>query len=273
MKDEDCIIFLQWCLPELGYRWPGYRKVRRQVCKRIDRRLRQLGVPDFDGYREYLKNDSGEWKLLDTYCRIPISRFYRDRSTFDYLRGTVLPELIEEAARRGDREFLCWSAGCASGEEPYTISLIWHLGLMSHGAIPQLRVIASDIDPHLVARAESGCYRGSSLLDLPVGWRDRAFTHEGDEFYLNSEFRTGVDFALGDIRTWAPDALFHLILCRNVAFTYFDERAQRKVLQRLKDRLRPGGVLVIGKHEKLPENEDLQPVSSKLGIYRKSSPP
>ena len=133
-----------------------------------------------------------------------------------------------------------------------------------------MRIIASDIDPHLIARAESGCYRASSLQDLPIGWRERAFAHDDDEFYLNGEFRSGVEFVIGDVRTWAPDATVHLLLCRNLAFTYFDDRAQRKVLRHLTERLRPAGIFLIGKHETLPENSELQPISSKLGIYKKT---
>ena len=77
MKDSDCVDFLQWALPRLGLRWPGFRKVRKQVCKRVDRRLRELGVPDAKTYRDFLEKHREEWSVLDSFCRIPISRFYR----------------------------------------------------------------------------------------------------------------------------------------------------------------------------------------------------
>ena len=97
MKNAECVDFLQWALPRLGMRWPGFRKVRRQVCKRIDRRLRELGLPDLAAYRIRLGQDSTEWKFLDGACRITISRFYRDRGVFDALGANVLPALARAA--------------------------------------------------------------------------------------------------------------------------------------------------------------------------------
>ncbi len=79
MADQACIAFLKWCLPELGLRWPGYRKVRRLVGKRLTRRLAELGLPDLDAYRALLLREPDEWARLDAMYRIPISRLYRDR--------------------------------------------------------------------------------------------------------------------------------------------------------------------------------------------------
>lgn len=114
MKDSDCVSFLQWALPRLGFRWPGFRKVRRQVCKRIDRRIGKLKLPGPAAYREYLEQVASEWDVLDQFCRISISRFYRDRRVFDHLRDTVLPELADAAMASGESVLRCWSAGCAS---------------------------------------------------------------------------------------------------------------------------------------------------------------
>ena len=114
MRDSRCVEFLQWALPRLRMRWPGFRRVRRQVCKRIDGRLRELGLDNTAAYQEYLENNPAEWHVLDDFCRISISRFYRDRSVFDCLRDDVLPNLAARAAALGERQLRCWSAGCAS---------------------------------------------------------------------------------------------------------------------------------------------------------------
>ena len=100
MNDLDCVQFLQWALPMMRMRWPGFRKVRRQVCKRVDRRLRRLGLVDVTAYRAYLDDHPDEWSQLDQLCRIPISRFYRDRGVFDLLRDDVLPSLAAAARAR-----------------------------------------------------------------------------------------------------------------------------------------------------------------------------
>ena len=125
MTDRECVEFLQWALPQLGLRWPGFRKVRRQVHKRIVRRLNELGLTQISEYREYLRTNSDEWSVLDGFTRISISRFYRDRDVFDHLRDVLLPGAVGAAKDRGEEQIRIWSAGCASGEEPYTLAMIW----------------------------------------------------------------------------------------------------------------------------------------------------
>jgi chemotaxis protein methyltransferase CheR len=253
MKDAECVRFLQWALPRMRMRWRGFRKVRRQVGKRLGRRLDELGLKDLDAYRARLDADAGEWKVLDRLCRIPISRFYRDRAVFDHLFQEVLPAL---AQRHG--EVACWSAGCASGEEPYTLSIAARVLDLP------LRVVATDSDPHLLARAAAARYGPSSLRELPRPWREQAFTPEHE---LRPAYREGVRFVGEDIRDAMPDGPFHLILCRNLAFMYFDDTLQRTVLEGITARLAPGGMLVIGQHETLPGGE-LEACPASLGLYR-----
>ena len=103
-------------------RWPGFKKVRGQVCKRLSRRLDELKLTDLKSYRMYLQDNPLEWHILDSLCRITISRFYRDKGIYDSLCSQVFPELIERSVRQEDNAFTCWCIGSASGEEPYTIS-------------------------------------------------------------------------------------------------------------------------------------------------------
>ena len=167
MKDSECVDFLQWALPQMGMRWSGFRKVRRQVCKRIHRRLGELGLDKIDAYRSYLAHCPEEWEELEAQCRIPISRFYRDRGVCEFLGEEVLPALIQLASEREERHIDCWSAGCASGEEPYTLSLIWTFCDRNRPADMGLQVIATEADEGLLARARRGLYRASRLKDLP----------------------------------------------------------------------------------------------------------
>src|SRR5208337_5393611 len=109
-------------------RWEGFRKVRGQVCKRIDRRLHERGLADISEYQTFLHNQTDEWAVLDSLCRVTISRFYRDREVFRFLDREVLKTLAESAMARGEKEVRCWSIGCASGEEPYTLAILWDLG-------------------------------------------------------------------------------------------------------------------------------------------------
>jgi chemotaxis protein methyltransferase CheR len=251
-------------------RWPGFRKVRRQVGKRIARRLRVLDLEGLPAYRAYLDRHPREWLTLDEMCRISISRFYRDRGVFDLLKNGVLPDLARAALARGDKGIQAWSAGCASGEEAYTLKIVWELGLQRKFPSVSLDITATDAERQLLDRAHRGCYRASSLKDFPPEWLTLAFSRSGDDFCVRDVFRRGIEFRLQDIRREQPAGLFHLILCRHLVFTYFDEPLQREMLSQITARLHPAGFLVTGKQESLPtRTEDiLQPYQPHSGIFQ-----
>ena len=255
-RDSDCVAFLQWALPHLGLRWRGFRSVRGQVCKRLSRRLRELGLPDLAAYRAYLLHSPPEWQRLDGFCRITVSRFYRDREVFDALADAVLPRLAALALANGESALRCWSAGCAAGEEPYTLAIIWERCMQIR--FPQLTfsVTATDADAAQLCRARQGCYAHSSLKELPAHWLAQAFVHTENGYCIRSEHRAHVSFLAQDIRTTMPPGPFHLVLCRNLAFTYFDQALQEAVLAGIVGRLCAAGVLVIGMHERLPMTAD-----------------
>lgn len=274
MKDADCIDFLQWALPRLHLRWAGFRKVRRQVCRRIDRRVRALELGDVAAYRCHLEAHPTEWQELDGLCRVTISRFFRDRQVFARLETEVLPALAARPAAHGRTTLQVWSAGCASGEEPYSLALLWHLALKARFPDITIRILATDADAVVLERARRACYAAPNLRELPEGWRDLAFLQVDGEYCLKPEYRAGVVFACHDVRSPAPDGPFDLILCRNLAFTYFDPEQQQAVLRRLWDALVPGGALVIGTHETIPEHTlNITPWAAKSGIYVKGEPP
>jgi chemotaxis protein methyltransferase CheR len=242
--------------------------VRRQVCRRVARRLRELDLPDVAAYRAHLESRPEEWPILDGLCRIPISRFFRDRGMWQALAREVLPALAT-----GTRELRVWSAGCASGEEPYTLAILWQAELAGRFPEVRLHVVASDADPHLLERARLGIYGWSSLKEVPPTLRDVSFERGDHAFRLRESLRSGVDFVCQDIRRAQPDRSFQLVLCRNLAFTYFDDAGQREILGALAERTAPGGALVIGAHERLPADAaGFAPWLEARGIYRRSGP-
>lgn len=269
MSDDECVLFLRKALPRARLRWAGYRKVRRQVCKRIRGRQRELGIDGFDAYADFLSREPAEAEVFDALCWIPISRFYRDRGVFDFLRERVFPALAEHARRTGRTEIRCWSAGCASGEEPYTLSIMWRMKFRVRHPALRFSVLATDADETMLARARDAQYPPGCLKDLPDAWID-AFTKTDGGFALREVFRDGVTFDRQDIRRRMPEGPFDLVLCRNLAFTYFDDEIQRATLSGLVERIEPGGFLVIGKHESLPRQDSVvSPVRPELGIFRK----
>ena len=257
-------------MPQLHLRWRGMRKVRGQVCKRIQRRLRELALLDMAAYRTYLTRHPEEWMVLDEFCRITISRFYRDRAVFNYLQQTILPDLAEQAMARQDLILRCWSAGCASGEEAYTLKILWELGLSPQFSNLSLEVIATDVDAHLLARAQVGRYKFASVKELPANCLSLAFEQTDQTYCVRSQFRAGISFLQQDIRAQMPEGLFHLVLCRNLVFTYFDLDRQREMVNRFTQKLFSGGVLMLGEHEALPaETTQFKPIQNKFRIFRR----
>ncbi len=270
MKDADCVDFLQWVLPQLHLRWPGFRKVRRQVCKRIEHRIQELQLPDIQAYRDYLQNTQEEWRVLDGLSRVTISRFYRDKRVFAMLEQEVLPQLAEQAIACGETSLRIWSAGCASGEEPYTLSLLWAFGLHMRFPEIKLHILATDADPYLLQRARDACYAYGSIKNLPDQWIKSAFSHINSNYCLHRQFCTQVEFQQHDVRDGVPDGPFHLVLCRNLVFTYFEAPLQQAFLTHLREAMHPQGVLLLGVHERLPEGENGFSIrSARWGIYEK----
>jgi chemotaxis protein methyltransferase CheR len=272
VSDRDCTAFLQWALPQLELRWPGFRKVRRQVCKRVTRRIQDLGLADYAGYRARLEADPAEWRVFDECCHITISRFFRDKGIFEVLRKRVLPDIAARAERER-RNALIWSAGCASGEEPYTLKILWDTEVASPYPGVSLLIVATDIDRTMLGRAREGCFEETSLHELPAQLIERAFDRCENRFCIKPRHREGIQFLHQDLRTEMPAGLFDLILCRYVAFTYFAQPLQEDTLHRMVERLLPSGYLVVGTHERLPhDGTDLLPLDVVPQIFVKATP-
>jgi len=269
-RDATCVTFLQWALPHLRMRWSGFRKVRGQVCKRVARRSKNLALPNLAAYRVYIEAHPGEWMLLDGLCRISISRFFRDRAVWEYLASDVLPSLAERAMSQEEAEIRVWSIGCAGGEECYTMTILWRILIEPRFPHIALRVLGTDADRDQLARACVSCYPAASLKEMPLPWRREAFKERAGHCFLRQEFQAGVELLEQDIRRHLPAGAFHLVLCRNLAFTYFEENLQSEIARAIYDRLVPGGVLVLGKRERLPKAAGgLVELAPHLRIYSK----
>ena len=269
MKDADCVTFLQQTLPYLHLRWPGFRKVRAQVCKRIARRIQELDLSGLAAYRNHLRIQPAEWRVLDALCRVSISRFYRDKQVFRLLEQEYLPALADQAMAQSGGRLRIWSVGCAAGEEPYTLSLLWHFALAARYPSLCLQVLATDVDTTQLLRAREACYGYSSIKNLPENWRQEAFLQVRDKFCLQRDFLKPVEFRQHDVRDVIPDSDFHLVLCRNLVFTYFDAGLQQAFLDKLQRSMMSGGVLMLGVHERLPEiGHRFTTCSARWGLYR-----
>src|SRR4051794_23143110 len=190
---------------------------------------------------------------------VTISRFARDRPVWDALAREVVPAL--ERTARGPLR--AWSAGCASGEEAYTLAILW----------PAMEVLATDVHPAVLERARRAAYPRSSLRELTAAERARAFASRGGEHVVRSEIAARVAVARHDLRDPPPGGPFDLVLCRNVAFTYLDEDRRRAVLAGMASAVRAGGALVIGLHEALPPSPWFAPWPGTRAVHRRSPRP
>jgi len=275
MRDEDCVRLLQWALPRLGLRWPGFRRVRGQVCKRIGRRIAALDLGGVDDYHARLTTEASEWRVLDRMCRVTISRLWRDPETLAVLGSVVLPDLAAVAVGSGMPTLDVWSCGCASGEEPHSIAMLFHERVAPAHPGLGIRILASDVDIHMLQRARRAVYPLAAARAVPEEIAAVALEPAGPdaaEVRVRDLDRAAVHTVQSDVRNGVPGGPFHLVLCRNLVFTYFEEGLQRTVGARLVDSLHAGGALVLGGHETLPDGfVGLRPWYAAAPVFRRSS--
>jgi chemotaxis protein methyltransferase CheR len=269
-KQNPCDSFLKWALPEINLRPEGYRKVRSQVCKRLKRRIQELELHGFGDYRSRLEDDPAEWKILDEMTRITISRFFRDRKAWDELGDWLLPGIINAAGNEKPR-IRCWSAGCASGEEPYSLSILWMEKIMPSYPDTSLEIIATDADPFMIERARQACYTKGSLREVPEDWVQKAFYRDSHFYCLEETYRQPVYFQVQDIRRTMPEGLYDVVFCKNLAAMYFNRELANAVFKKVGDRMKPGAYLVLGNHEELDLKEvsEIRLLDRGMNLYRK----
>ena len=222
---------------------------RRMVSARLNRRLRALGLESFEAYLDLLDGPDGadEAEEFANAVTTNLTAFFRERHHFDHLRDQVLAPRL----RAGRTAFRIWSAGCSSGEEPYSILL----AARAAGALPprgDLRLAASDIDTRMLARARAGRYREDQVADLPPELRAGALLRDGETgVRVSDALRAAVDFRRVNLHErWPFSGPFDAIFCRNVLI-YFDADAKAALIQRFVDALREDGALYLGHSESL----------------------
>ena len=224
------------------------------VYSRLAKRLRALGLASFRDYCNLIAGEDGreERQRMIAALTTNVTAFFREPHHFEHLKHNVAPQLIA-AAQRGERVRL-WSSACSSGEEPYSIALTL-LSLAPNLANFDVKILATDIDPNVVAVGERGLYSERALAGAPANLRERWFRSargaDGETLSAADELRRLVVFRqLNLIGPWPMKGLFHAIFCRNVVI-YFDQPTQAKLWGRFASALAPGGVLYIGHSERL----------------------
>lgn len=227
------------------------------VYSRLAKRLRAIGLRNFRDYCNLISSKEGvdERQALIAAMTTNTTKFFRESHHFKHLAHEVLPDLLENA-KNGARVRI-WSAGCSSGEEPYTIAMTM-LELMPTASNYDILILATDIDPDMIHTARDGVYPENLLEQIPGSYRKRWLTADrsnNGDFYISEPARNLVRFReLNLLGAWPMRSRFDVIFCRNVTI-YFDEETQERLWKRFGEHLELNGYLYIGHSERLSGNE------------------
>lgn len=239
------------------------------VYSRLAKRLRALGLESFRDYCRFVAGSDGlsERQNMLAALTTNVTRYFREPHHFEHLKTKVLPELMSRAQARGRVRF--WSAGCSTGQEPYSIALTI-LDVLPEAADLDVRILASDIDPNVVATGRAGVYSDEAVQPVPAALRDRWMVRvkDGarDAWGAGEELRRLVSFReLNLMGHWPMKGRFDAIFCRNVVI-YFDEPTQARIWSRFAPLLNPGGRLYVGHSERVTDVEKFE--NDGLTTYR-----
>jgi two-component system, chemotaxis family, CheB/CheR fusion protein len=268
VKDEDATLdrFLAQLRDRAGIDFTDYK--RPTIVRRLERRIAATRSGGLADYRRYLLRHPEEVHRLTSSLLIKVTDFFRDPELFDEIRTTVLPALIEAAGER--RELRLWSAGCATGEEAYSLAIL--VAEVLGRELPQwsVRIFATDADPEAIAFARRGVYPKTSVGSVSEVQLARHFRRTDGEYEVAPYIRAMTVFGEHDLGQRAPFPRIDLVLCRNVLI-YFTQELQRRALHLFAFSLRDGGYLALGKSESVnPQPTTFVIENAGLRIFRRA---
>lgn len=240
--------------------------------RRLLVRMRACSVHTYAEYMAVLDRKPEEWEKLKDALTINVTRFYRNPETWDRLGQDLLPGLLQ--ARSG--RLAAWSAGCSSGEEPYTLAMLCAEAAAAAGHpgwTERVRIAATDIDRESLERATTAVYPQAAFLEAPAWITEKYCERVGESWRVRDEVRRMVTVRRLDLtRETIPTAAYDLIFCRNVVI-YFDRPMQERLFAQFAEALLPGGILVLGKVETLlgVARERLTLVDARERIFRRAA--
>jgi two-component system CheB/CheR fusion protein len=247
-----------------GFDFTAYK--RPSLTRRVQKRMDMVSVREFADYVDYLEVHPDEFHHLFNTILINVTAFFRDEAPWELLRATVIPRIV--AAHGADEAIRVWSAGCASGEETYTIAM-----LLAEALGPafgeRVKIYATDIDDDALNDARRAAYGPRQVEAVPPDLLARYVHAEGDRFVVNKDLRHSVIFGRHDLIQDAPISRMTLIVCRNTLM-YFNAEIQARILARFHFALANDGILLLGKAEMLLTRSELfTPVDLRSRVFRK----
>lgn len=244
-----------------GFDFTVYK--RTSLARRVRRRMHAIGIESLSAYRSHLEIHPEELPQLFDSLLINVTAFYRDPAVWNALAS----RLSTIADPRGDAPVRIWSAGCSSGEEPYTLAMVTAEVFGIEGLSRRVKIYATDVDEDALAEARDATYPPSALEAVPPALVEKYFVRVGTGFVVHKDLRRAVIFGRHDLVQDAPIPCVDVLTCRNTLM-YFNAAAQTRIIHRLQAALRPSGLLVLGKAEMLLSYGDVfAPVDLKLRLF------
>jgi two-component system CheB/CheR fusion protein len=229
-----------------GFDYAGYR--RPTLIRRFEKRMQAVGAGDWSEYRRHLEDHPGEFDELFNAILINVTGFFRDPETWELVASDVIPKVLEE--KPSESPIRVWSAGCASGEEAYTIAMLLADALGDEAYRERVKIYATDIDDEALTEARDSTYTSKQLSEVPAELRERFFQPVNHSFGFRPELRRSVIFGRNDLHKDPPISRVDLLVSRNTLM-YFSAELQERILANFHFALNRGGFLIVGKAEAL----------------------
>ena len=267
MTGDDFETLLQHIKEERGFDFTGYK--RASLARRVKRRMEVVNIVDYDDYLDYLLLHPDEFTLLFNTILINVTSFFRDIDAWVYLQQELMPDLLR---RRQGKPIRVWSAGCASGQEAYTLAIVLAELLGVEEFRSRVKIYATDVDEEALAQARQATYDEGELEGVPTELRAKYFERSGQRFVFHKELRRAVIFGRNDLIQDAPISHVDLLSSRNTLM-YFNADTQAQILNRMHFALSPDGILFLGKAEMLlSHTAHFRPIEVKRRFFTKLPP-
>jgi two-component system, chemotaxis family, CheB/CheR fusion protein len=272
-EDPGFESLLQFLRQSRGFDFSGYK--RPSLMRRVERRMQTLGVPAFDDYKDYLEVHAEEFAHLFNTVLINVTSFFRDPEAWEFVAREVVPGIL---ARKAPHEHVrVWSAGCASGQEAYSLAMVL-AEAMGEDAFPErAKVYATDVDEEALLQARQASYSAKEMESLEPGRRERFFEQVDGRHVFRSDLRRALIFGRNDLVQDAPISRLDLLACRNTLM-YFNAETQARILGRFQFALngdgRGNGHLFLGRAEMLlTHGQIFAPLELRHRVFAKVAPP
>jgi two-component system, chemotaxis family, CheB/CheR fusion protein len=248
-----------------GFDFTSYK--RTTLCRRMVKRMGDVQVKSFDDYVDYLEVHTDEFAQLFDTVLINVTSFFRDPEAWATIASDMIPSIL--ASKSEGQPIRIWSAGCASGEEAYTLAILFAEALGESDFHRQVKIYATDVDDGALATARQGAYPGKATETIAADLRDKYFEAVDSRFVFRTDLRRAIIFGRHDLTVDAPISRLDLLVCRNTMM-YLNAEAQQGVLERFNFALGPDGFLFLGRAEMLLSHPGLfHPVDVKARVFQK----